>query len=171
MKIFVLKCRVLVLRARLKILEIDYGEEYHSFKTYTTRKGIEKQQLQAPTGVQVLRRVVTLTGGTLPVTKNINGLSLYAAIMQCSEELTEFWIEILNVAPGSMTQVRRRIQKEIDGPPKKPGAASKRARKFTAENDHYLRFFIKQSSNRWSDEKLIKAAEQFNNSMMTGFEI
>ena len=99
-------------------------------------------QRQAPTGVDVIGRILKLTKG--------ENKSKFEAYHQIAQELTEFWVYGLNIYPVSIRNIKDKVSRIYEG-----SGGYKTLRKAEARGG----------------ESWLKKVRMFNNQMLTGFDI
>ena len=99
-------------------------------------------QRQAPTGAEVIGRVLKLTKG--------EGKTKFEAYQQIAQELTEFWIYGLNIYPVSIRNIKDKVSKIYEGTGGYQALRKAQAR---------------------GGESWLKKVKMFNDQMLTGFDI
>jgi hypothetical protein len=100
------------------------------------------RQRQAPTGVEVIGRVLKLT--------QADHQTKVEAYLHVAEEITEFWIYCLNIYPVNLTHIRSQVKSIYEG------------------NRGYR--LLKKGEAR-GGETWTRKVKAFNDKMMTGLDI
>ena len=116
---------------------VKYG---HLDTFFVDSKGL--RQRQAPTGVEVIGRVLKLT--------QADHQTKVEAYSQVADEITEFWIYCLNIYPVNFTHIREKVKSIYEG------------------NGGYR--LLKKGEAR-GGEIWTRKVEAFNEKMMTGLDI